>query len=175
MFEDTEELAENKLLLLYIFNKIKYNISNIQITQIILENNFINYFTLQQYLSELISSDFLCYIERDGKQRISITKKGLKVLELFKNRISINKIAAADNYLEQHEADMKKEITVTADYTIEKKDNFIVDLKVIENNIPLIDIKLDVASNKQARDICTKWKNNSSELYNKIVNLLIEE
>lgn len=175
MFEDTEELAENKLLLLYIFSKIKYNISNIQITQIILENNFINYFTLQQYLSELISSDFLCYIEHDGKQRISITKKGLKVLDLFKNRLSENKIAAVDNYLEQHEDEMKKEITVVADYTIEKKDNFIVDLKVIENNIPLINIKLNVASNKQARDICSKWKNNSSELYNKIVNILIKE
>ena len=43
MFEDTLELAENKLLLLYIFDKIKIPITNNKITQIILENNFINY------------------------------------------------------------------------------------------------------------------------------------
>ena len=70
---------------------------------------------------------------------------------------------------------IKKEITITSDYTIEKENNFIVNLKAMENDLILIDIKLNVASNKQARDLCTKWKNNSSDLYIKIIQLLTQD
>ncbi|AWI06948.1 DUF4364 family protein [Clostridium drakei] len=173
MFEDTLELAENKLLLLFIFKKIKFPVSNNQITQIILENNFINYFTLQQYLNELLSSNFLKYTDETGTHRIVITEKGIKVLSLFENRISQDKINAVDDYLNKEIKNIKKEVTITADYTLGKKDNFIVNLKAVENDSILIDIKLNVGSNKDAKDLCHKWKNNSSELYNKIIQLLI--
>lgn len=175
MFEDTLELAENKLLLLYIFSKIKFPISNNQITQIILENNFINYFTLQQYIAELLSSNFLMYTETENKSRLAITEKGHRVLALFQNRLSQSKLQAIDNYLSNQIENIKKEVTVSADYTIESKDNFIVNLKAYENDSILIDIKINVVSNKQARDLCTKWKNSSSELYSNIINMLIKD
>lgn len=174
MFEDTLELAENKLLLLYIFNKIKFPVSNNKITEIILENNFINYFTLQQYLNELVLSKFLRYTNESGSHRFSITDKGVKVLSLFKNRISDSKIQIVDSYLTKEIDSIKKEVTVTADYTIEHNNNFIVNLKVLEHESILIDIKINVASNEQAKNLCEKWKNNSSELYDKIIHLLIE-
>ena len=74
MLGDSLDLAENKLLVLYIFSKLKFPISNIQVTQIILENNLINYFTLQQYILELVSSDFLNYTTEDEKQRLFISE-----------------------------------------------------------------------------------------------------
>ncbi|HBM81290.1 MAG TPA: DUF4364 domain-containing protein, partial [Clostridiaceae bacterium] len=52
MFDDTQELAESKLLILYLFKKINLPISNAIVTDIVLENNLLNYFQLQQYLSE---------------------------------------------------------------------------------------------------------------------------
>lgn len=174
MFEDALDLAENKLLLLYIFYKIKLPISNIQITQIILENNFINYFTLQQYITELISSNMLEYTELNGKQRLHISQKGDNVLSLFKGRISESKIVLIDNYLKAHIENIKKELTVSADYTIENNNNYLVNLTASENSFTLIDIKLSVASNKQAQNLCTKWRNRPSDLYAKIINLLIE-
>lgn len=175
MFEDTLELAESKLLILYIFSKIKFPVSNNHITQIILENNFINYFTLQQYLTELVSSNFINYTDESNNRRFKITDKGAKVLALFGNRISNNKIEILDNYLKNQMDSIKKEVTVTADYTIENKDNFIVNLKATENDSILIDIKLNVGSNKQARSLCEKWKSNSSDLYNRMIQLLIQD
>lgn len=172
MFDDTLELAENKLLLLYVFNKIKFPISNNKIIEIILENNFINYFTLQQYLSDLISSNFLKYTKEEDSRKITITDKGNKVLSLFINRISQNKLETINTYLQNQIDNIKKEVTVTADYTIEHKNNFIVNLKAVENDTILIDIKINVGDNKQARDLCTKWKSDSSELYQNIIRML---
>jgi predicted transcriptional regulator len=175
MFDNTVDLAENKLMLLYIFNKIKFSISNNQITQIVLENNLMNYFILQQYITELISAGFLEYTQDDGKSRLIITQNGSRVLELFQNRIPSKKTEDFDNYLNKQIDNIKREVTVTADYTIEHKDNFIVNLKAVENNSIIVDIKLNVASNKQARDICQKWKSSSSRIYSKLMELLISE
>ena len=175
MFGDTLDLAENKLLLLYIFNKIKFPISNIQVTQIVLENNFMNYFTLQQYISDLMNANFLNHTEEQGKQRLLITEKGTKVLSMFDNRIPSSKKDILDDYLKKKLDNIKKEVTVSADYTIEKSNSFMVTLKVSENDIDLINLKLNVPSNKQARELCAKWKNSSSDLYNNIMQLLIKD
>lgn len=174
MFNNTTALAEDKLLLLYLLEKIKLPISNNQITQIILENNFINYFALQQYLSELANANFISYIDQQGKNRIVISKKGLKVLSLFRNRISQGKMAAIDTYLVNELENIKKEITVLSDYTIEGN-NYIVNLVATENGSILIDLKLTVGSKSQAKDLCSKWKTDSSDIYGKLIKLLIED
>lgn len=174
MYENTLELAENKLLLLYIIYSIKLPISNNQLTQIILENNFINYFTLQQYLSELESAGFTKYTQKDGKQRLIITDKGSKVLIMFKGRISAAKISVIDSYLDKNMNQIKNETTVISDYTIEKDNNFIVNLKVTENDQIIIDLKINVPSKKHAMNLCSKWKEDSSQIYNDIMNLLFK-
>lgn len=175
MFEDSMNLAENKLLLLYILNKIKLPISNMQLTEIVLENNFMNYFTLQQYIVELASSNLLKHTTEHEKDRLAISENGKKVLELFGNRLSDATLAQIDEYLKSKMSSIKQELTVTADYTIENKNSYLVNLIASENDITLIDLKLSVASNKQARELCYKWKSNSSELYTKIINALIDE
>ncbi|CAB1252145.1 conserved hypothetical protein [Clostridiaceae bacterium BL-3] len=173
MFEDTLELAENKLLLLYIFKRIKFPISNNQITQIILENGFINYFTLQQYLNELLSSNFIKKVVYSNNHKFIITKKGLKVLLLFGNRISKNKMDIINQYLDTKIESIKKNLFINASYTIDPKNNFIVNLKILENNSELIDIKLNVDSNSKAKELCKKWKKDYLDLYYNIVELLM--
>ncbi|NRT27469.1 putative transcriptional regulator [Clostridium beijerinckii] len=75
MYESSSELAENKLLMLYVLKSIKNPISNTQLTEIILENNFINYFTFQQYLSELEESKFVEYHDVNDKKLLILTEK----------------------------------------------------------------------------------------------------
>ncbi|MDP4144308.1 MAG: DUF4364 family protein [Bacillota bacterium] len=175
MFEDTMELAENKLLLLYILQQIKIPVSKNQITDVVLQNNFINYFTLQQYISELINSNFVQYIEKEGKRRLLLTEKGNRVLDMFISRISESKKGTIDEYLMKNLNNIKKAVSVTADYTIENNNSFMVNLRASENDTILIDININVVSNKQARELCNKWKNNSSELYTKIIQLLTKD
>lgn len=175
MYESTTELAENKLLVLFIIKTVKVPISNSQLTDIVLENGVINYFVLQQYVSELISSKFLAYKDANGKKLISITEKGANVLSFFKDRIPESKISSIEEYLKNKLEQIKKELTLSANYTVSEDGNFIVSLKALENETLLMDLKLSVASNKQAMDLCNKWKANSAEIYNKIVQLLIDD
>lgn len=174
MFENTADLAENKLLLIYILDKIHSPISNTQLTEIVLENNFMNYFTFQQYISELNDSDFLHYSDINGKSLLSLTNKGEKVLSFFKDRIPEAKILIVNNYLKERLDLIKKELTIHSDYLPLKDDNFIVELTATEGNDLLLNLKLSVPSKKQAVNLCHKWQENSSSLYNDIVTLLLK-
>ncbi|EKQ57042.1 MULTISPECIES: DUF4364 family protein [unclassified Clostridium] len=173
MYESSSELAENKLLMLYVLKSIKDPISNTQLTEIILENNFINYFTFQQYLSELEESNFVEYQEVNDKKLLRLTEKGDTVLSLFIDRISPSKISITNDYIKEKIDSIKKELTIHADYTLGSNDSFIVDLKAIEDNSLLMELKLSVPSKNQAISICNKWKENPSEIYTNVINLLI--
>lgn len=175
MFENTSELAENKLLLLYILKTLKEPVSNSQITEMVLENSLINYFTLQQYLSELDTSEFIQYTEINDKKLIALTKKGENVLSYFEDRISPSKKNIINNYITEKIDLIKKEINIQSDYYPLKDDNYLVDLKAFEDDAILIDLKISVPSKKHASSLCNKWQNNTSVIYNEIINFLLQE
>lgn len=99
MFDNITELAENKLIILYIFDTLNFSISNNDVTEIVLKAELMGYFTLQQYLSELVSSECLCSI-KDSKSRnkILITKKGKNILHLFIERITPENLEKCNAY-----------------------------------------------------------------------------
>lgn len=175
MYENSAELAENKLLVLYVIKSLKQPISNTQLTEIILENNFINYFTLQQYITELLSSEFLKYMEKNDKKLLTITTKGEKVLSFFTQRISPIKRDIIDNYISSILDNIKKELTIYSDYTIEGTDSYIVNLKALEDEMLLIDLKVSVPTKSQAKSLCTKWKDNPSDIYTRIMQSLFSD
>ena len=162
MYENSAELAENKLLVLYVIQSLKQPISKTQLTEIILE-------------SELESSEFVGYVEKNNKKLITITKKGENVLSFFNERISPIKRDIIDNYISKTIDNIKKELTIHSDYTIEKNNSFIVDLKALEDEILLIDLKISVPTKKQASNLCARWKENPSDIYTKIVQVLFNE
>ncbi|MBX9136773.1 MULTISPECIES: DUF4364 family protein [unclassified Clostridium] len=175
MYENSAELAENKLLVLYVIKSLRQPISKTQLTEIILENNFINYFTLQQYISELDTAEFVEYIEKNNKILITITSKGENVLSIFNDRISPIKRDIIDNYISKTIDNIKKELTIHSDYTIEKNNSFVVDLKALEDETLLIDLKISVPTKKQATSLCNRWKENPSDIYTKIVQVLFSD
>jgi hypothetical protein len=95
MFKDMSELAENKLLLLYIFCEIGMPVSNSHITQIILENNLINYFSLQQYLSELIDSGFINIKKHDKQHFLKFVARIIMPFKSAKKDAALQKCKTA--------------------------------------------------------------------------------
>lgn len=175
MFDNTAELAENKLLLLYILNTIKKPISNTQLTEMVLENNLINYFTLQQYISELEAAKFIRYNDLNDKKLLSLTKEGISVLSYFNNRIAEPKKELIDKKISEKLDSIKKELTTQSDYTPIKSDNFIVELKAFEDQDLLMNLKISVPSKKQALMLCNKWQENSAQIYSDIMTVLLND
>lgn len=170
MFKDMSELAENKLILLYIFCELDIPLSNSQITQIILENNLINYFSLQQYLSELKENEFISSTKRDNQHFLSITHMGKETLKFFKGRITAKKKLIIDEYLKSH-FNTENRIESICDFEPANNDEFIINLKLVKGTETYMELKFPASSKEEAKNICSKWKENSTLIYSEIMNL----
>lgn len=171
----SRELAENKLILLYIIDKINLPINNLQITKIILENRYMNYFLLQQFLKELCESGLLSPQEKEGKTFYTITNSGKQTLSYFVNLIPVGIKTRIDESFTSLKKRIKNETYITADYTPESENEFIVSCKVSEDKFSLIDLDIMVGTKSDARAICENWKKHSQKIYSEIIESLIKK
>ncbi|MCT4565873.1 MAG: DUF4364 family protein [Maledivibacter sp.] len=175
MFDNnSKDEARNKLVLLYIFDKFEIAITNNQITDFIMENELLNYFVLQQFLSELVNTSLLEYTQNEEHYYYLITEKGKDTLNYFKDRLSDKLLKKLNESIDKRKKIILKETQISANYKKKSKNDYLVELKVVENDITLIDLKLDVVSNKQAKIICDNWKNKAQDIYGEIIKLLID-
>ncbi|MGO1369182.1 MAG: DUF4364 family protein [Senegalia sp. (in: firmicutes)] len=173
--ENSDELAQNKLILLYIFEKIDYPITNSEITQFVLENNHMNYFLVQQYLSELVSTNFISIKTQDGNEYYNITNNGKKVLGLFEGRISINTKEIIDDKCSIKKQEKIKEKQIIGNYYKKNDVEYIVNLKVVENDNTIFTLSLNVVSNEQAKMICNNWRENPQIIYKDFIDILTKK
>lgn len=173
VFQSSNELAMNKLILLYLISTIKMPLSHAQITQFIMEKTYTDYFSLQQYLTELVDAKLISKEQENHTTRYIIANKGILALEYFTSRIPENVRLEIDDYIQKNRQNLKKELEITAEYTPEKSNEYMVNCKVKENDITLINLQLSVPSREQAKIICDNWKKNAQNLYGSILSSLI--
>ena len=65
-----------RVMILYMLNQVEYPLTNTQITNFILEKEYTNYFTVQEILSDLISSQLITAESTHNNTRYRITPYG---------------------------------------------------------------------------------------------------
>lgn len=175
LIENTEELAQNKLLLLYIIEISPKPFNKEELSEFILEKEYMNYFLIQQYLSELLSSNFIELLEEDSEEIYRIMESGKVALSYFQDRISDEiKIDLEEEFENRKKQDLIK-TQILCDYYEKENTQCVVNIKLVEKEDALFSLYLDVSSKKQAELICEKWKENPEHIYKSIINLLISE
>lgn len=174
MLNDIIELADNKLLILYIIKKLKHPCTNEYITDIVLNNNFFNYFLLQQYLNDLVESNYLIIISPKNETLYKLAPRGKKILEMFQNRISQFKIDCFNSYMNSLN---KKEETLEAEisYSKLKSEDFLLEIKFNKNKNEILFIKLTLDSKENIEDIIKNCKENPKNIYNLITSSLLNK
>ena len=172
---NTEELAQNKLLLLYIIKFSNRTFTNNELTEFVLEKNYMNYFFIQQYLSELVDSHFIEKTNTDSKEVYKLLEKGEIALSYFQDRIPNNIKEELEIEFNGFKLKNKKETQIVSDYYPKENEQFVVNLKLVENEEVLFSLYIDVATKEQAELICERWSNNTEYIYKNIINILTED
>ena len=111
-----EPLTLYKLIVLYMLEKVNFPLTNGQISAFILDQGYTTYFNLQQAINELLESDLIqCETIRNHSQ-YRITPSGSGTLEYFQNKISAAIRQDIDDYLKDHQLELRNEVAVTAEY-----------------------------------------------------------
>ncbi len=173
--KDPKDKAENKLVLLHLFMKMEYPLTNAEITDFVVSLDLMDYFTLQQYLVELVDGGMLEYIKSESDFIYLITTKGIQSLDYFKNRLPNGLIVLINEGVSKYKKQHAVRTKVSCNHSKLSDSEYIVDLSIMENELTLINLKLNVVSNRQAKEICERWENSSSEVYGAIIKMLTDE
>ena len=170
-----KETVENKLILLYIIEKLAVPVSNLQITKLVLEKRFMNYFLLQQHLNELQEGKLLTVETADGKSLYTITDSGRQTLTYFTHLIPSGLKARMDDTFSATRREIRSESLVTADFTPESENKFTVNCKVGEDDFSLLELDVTVGAKSDARLVCENWKKYSQLIYAEIIDALTKK
>jgi len=167
------EPAKNKIAILLFVGELDIPLNNSQIAHFFVENNLINYFDLQQHINELLSAGHLSYSTLGGNNFYLITSKGLETIQLFKKQVPRHLRDRIQAYSSENRIQMRKESQLTAEYRKIADKEYEVVCKALENQMVLVELKLNVATAKQAGIICNNWKSNALEVCKAIMERLI--
>ncbi|MDO4522500.1 MAG: DUF4364 family protein [Eubacteriales bacterium] len=163
-----------KLVILYLLNKVDFALSNGQLCAFIAEEEYTDYFTVQQVLSEMIESGLLRTSVVRNTTLYEMTEMGHDTLEYFGADISQGIRDDVDAYLKKNKMKLRNENAVIADYQKLAEDEYVAHLRVKEKETVLIDLSLNVPTEQQAIVICDQWQKKNVEIYGYLMKELLK-
>jgi len=167
------DLAENKVLILYLLNKLQDGIKNDNLYKIVSSANNINYFYFQELLTDLIESNFVGSFTKDEDTIIKITSDGQNALSLTKSLLPGILKLKADTVFKEELSSIAEQSSIITEYIPKSENNYTVRCKIVEKNETIFEISTFAGSRDRAKQISDNWKNNANEIYPKIINLLL--
>ncbi|MDD6614931.1 MAG: DUF4364 family protein [Lachnospiraceae bacterium] len=169
----SESLTVYKLIVLYMLKKVEFPLSNAQISELILGNEYTTYFKLQTALSELSDAGLVAVETAGNSSYYSLTESGAETLQYFKNRIPEKFRREINQYLKENHMKLRDEASVQADYYKNTAGEYSVHCRVKEKYCDLIDLTISVPEESQAKSICLEWRKKSQPIYEYIMKQLL--
>ena len=174
MENNPDNLAQDKVLILYILNKLQKDITSNDLFKIMSNINNINYFYFRQILIDLVDSKLIGSYTKDETSVFEITAEGKNSLELTIDVLPGLIKLKTDTVLKSELNHIIDESSIVAEYIPENEKNFTVKCKIIENNTTVFEVKTFAGSREHAKAIADNWKNNANNIYPQIMDLLTE-
>ena len=172
MTKTDEILADSKLLILYILEKINKPVNYKELLELVISISDMNYFDFQQFLLDLLEDKFILKYEQNNDEIIELTNDGKNALELTIDMLpGILKLKVDSSFKEKF-TKIKEQFSVYAEYTPITETDFSVKCKVIENNVTIFNLEANAGSREQAKQIVNNWNNNATNIYPKILDIL---
>ena len=172
----TTKLAKNKLTIMHLLQKMGIALSNSEICQFLLEKDYMDYFSIQQYLSELEAAGWLEKTQDQNNTRYTLTDDGEEVINYFINRISEEVKNEINIYVKENGRRIRAEYAVTANYYPELNGDFLVKCGLCDDNgATLMEITVSVVSKEQAQMVCHNWRKRVNKYYREFLSALATE
>ncbi|MCR5417276.1 MAG: DUF4364 family protein [Pseudobutyrivibrio sp.] len=163
-----------KITILELLQRSGFPLSNSQISDFFLEGDLTDYFTAQQAISDDEEAGLIISTTHHNNTTYTITEDGKKTLELFKEKISTPLSKDIDKYLQTNSIAMREENSYRATYFKADRGGYVVQLRINENDVPTMDLSFHVSNKEMAETLCNNWKVRSEEVYESILDILMQ-
>jgi len=172
--------VENKLLLLYLINRLELPMTRAQITDFIIQKELMSYYTMEETLFTMVEAGLLeaeneVAAQDENTTRYFISTEGLTTLEFFESHIPKHVRQLINQYIDDNRGKIKRDYESTANYFHDASaEEFKVKCGVYEDQRALLELSISVATREQAKLIQSNWKANAGKIYTKIIEVLAE-
>ena len=164
--DNITNLAENKVLILYLLNIINTEITQDNLFQITTSINNINYFYFKQIVTDLIESNLVATYTKDEDAVIKITSEGQKAYNLTKDVLPGIIKLKADNIFAKELSTIEEKSSIVAEFIPRNENEYIIKCKIVETF---------AGSRERAKRIVENWKQNATNIYPQMLNLLLQD
>ena len=169
---NAQTLAENKVLILYILNKIGKPISHNELLDLVISTSDMNYFYFEQFLLDLLENNYVSKQIKEDEEILSITQFGKDALDLTIDMLpGIVKLKIDSKFKESLDS-IKDKNSAYAKYTQISPNDFIITFKIIENDEDIFNMTVHSGSQAITKKMVDNWNNNPAEIYPMILELL---
>lgn len=155
-------------------DKVDFPLTNTQISNFFLEQDYTDYFRVQQVISDLVDADLIRTESTHSNTQYTITAGGKETLEFFKDKISDAIEHDTMAFLEKNKLQLRNDNSILADYYKTPTQDYAVRCQYREHNTNIIDLTLSVKNRAQAEAICNNWKNLNEDVYAYLMDMLLK-
>lgn len=167
-----DDKIDVKLIALFIINNFKMPVPNSFIVDTLALEPFVNYFDLQEQMSELESEEFVTYYTEDTDKFYTLTEKGSQALSFFSDRIPKTVRERLLRTIKIKIKDLKNALSVKAEYKKINDIEYSVSLGISEGHYDMLSVSLSVGDELMAKKMCAAFKNDPQTLYSEFLAIL---
>ena len=172
---ETDAMTLYKLIILFILDKVDFSLTNAQLTNLILEKEYTNFFNIQTAINELEEAGLIKGETIRNSSYFVITPEGTETLSFFNREISDAIKNEILDYLKVNRYELREEVSTVSDYYEAKKGEYIANCFVREGDSKIVEVSLNVPTEEEAALICKNWKGKSQAVYAYLMKMLMGE
>lgn len=171
------ETSVNKLIVLFVFDKMESALSERTILEICTSsNNWLNYMDCVELIPRLIEDGFIYKLPApQGEDPLyTITADGREGLNNFYINIPKSTREEISSFIKKNSQKLRNRQQCKADYYKNSDGTYTVYLKILAPVQPMLELKFVVSDKKTAQNIYKNWENKASELYSVIYETMVD-
>ena len=163
-----------KLTILYMLDKAGFPLTNTQISSFFLEQEYTDYFRVQEVIGDLVNADLINFESTHSNTQYTLTAAGRETLGFFKDKITDGIENDVKRFFEKNKLEFRQENFILADYYKTTNQNYDVRCQVRSDSTTVLDLTLAVTTKEQAEAICNNWKNSNEDVYAYLMDILLK-
>ena len=156
-----------KLIILYFLSLTKQPMSNAIISDFILTNNYTDYFSIQETLTNLLEDDMIESEQTHATSYYKIKPAGQEILTFFGKQLPDSTKAQIRKYLSENRVSIVENTSIHTDY--------IARCSIVERGSVLLEVSLNVPTEEEAIQVCKNFKKKNEKIYSLLFSELSVE
>ncbi len=164
-------LTENKLVILSIIDKLG-RLSSQQVLRFAVENDIMGYFDMQMALTDMASAKLLSETPSEFGILYEMTPQGRDTYNMFIKSVPYSRRTQIAELAPTWKERFRKESQVLSEWNKSPDGEYIVNLRVHEHGVMLVDIKISVPEKEQAKHLAAAWELRADRVFEQMIKTL---